>query len=316
MEGQKRVAAIHDLSCFGRCSLAVVLPVLSAMGAQCCPLPTAVLSTHTGGFDGIARTDLTGQMEGTLRQWEALGLAFDGVYTGYMASAGQIALAAEALSRLKKAGGVAVADPVLGDHGRLYRSVTPAMAAAMKDLCGRADVITPNLTEAALLLGGELPEDGEAAARALSQNGGRSVVITGVSPGPGLVGAAWFDRESGRSGVIAGARAEGEWPGTGDLFASALTGGLVRGEPLEDSVGRSVDFVRACAERTAALGTPPREGVAFEPLLEGLAKPGRFCYTGQEQIARGVYHGRACTHISADIRTPGAGCGPGGGVRL
>ena len=279
MEKQKRVAAIHDLSCFGRCSLTVVVPVLSAMGVQACPVPTAVLSTHTGGFDCIARTDLTGQMEGTLRQWEALGLAFDGVYTGYMASAEQIALAARAVERLKKAGGVAVVDPVLGDHGKLYSFITPAMAEAMKELCGRADVITPNLTEAALLLGGDLPESGEAAARALSQGGSRSVVITGVSPAPGQVGAAWFDRQSGRSGTFAGAKAEGEWPGTGDLFASVLTGGLVRGEPPEDSVGRAVDFVRACVERTAAMGTPVREGVAFEPLLLGLAKPGWECYT-------------------------------------
>lgn len=282
MEGQKRVAAIHDLSCFGRCSLAVVLPVLSAMGVQCCPMPTAVLSTHTGGFDGITRTDLTGQMEGTLRQWEALGLAFDGVYTGYMASPEQIALAARAVERLKKTGGVAVVDPVLGDHGKLYRSITPAMAVAMKELCGRADVITPNLTEAALLLGGDLPEDGEAAARALSQNGGRSVVVTGVSPGPGRVGAAWFDRESGRSGIAAGTKTEGEWPGTGDLFASVLTGGLVRGEPLADCAARAVDFVRACVERTAALGTPVREGAAFEPLLEGLAKSVPVCYTNKK----------------------------------
>ena len=230
MERMKRVAAVHDLSCFGRCSLAVILPTLSAMGVQCCPLPTAVLSTHTGGFEGTARTGLTGQLEGTLSQWEALGLAFDGVYTGYMASAEQIALAARAAERLKKAGGVALVDPVLGDHGKLYSSITPDMAEAMKGLCGRADVITPNLTEAALLLGGKLPEDGAAAARALSLNGERSVVLTGVSPAPGQIGAAWFDRESGRSGVISGARAEGEWPGTGDLFAAVVTGGLVRGE--------------------------------------------------------------------------------------
>ena len=279
MKEEKRVAAIHDLSCFGRCSLAVVLPVLSAMGVQACPVPTAVLSTHTGGFDGVVRTDLTGQMEGTLGRWEAMGLTFDGIYTGYMASAGQMALAERAVERLKKTGGTAVVDPVLGDHGRLYRSITPAMAEAMKRLCQRADVITPNLIEAALLLGGEAPEDGEAAARALSLNGERSVVLTGVSPAPGQIGAAWFDRESGRSGILAGDRARGEWPGTGDLFAAVLTGGLVRGERLEDCVGRAVAFVRACAERTAALGTPVREGVAFEPLLGGLAKGGPVCYT-------------------------------------
>lgn len=270
-----RVAAIHDLSCFGRCSLTVVIPTLSAMGVQCCPLPTAVLSTHTGGFDDIARTDLTAQLAGALKQWEGLELRFDGVYTGYMASVEQIALAAESLSRLKKTGGVAVVDPVLGDHGKLYHSITPEMGAAMKALCAAADVITPNLTEAALLLGEEYTPsiDGEQLARRLSGNGRRSVVLTGVSPMPGQVGAAWHDRDTDRTGVYAVPKVEGEYHGTGDLFASVLTGALVRGDGLEKAVSQAVEFVRLCAQRTLAQGTPAREGVEFEPLLGHLTRP-------------------------------------------
>lgn len=281
MDRIPKVAALHDLSCFGRCSLAVIAPVLSVMGAQCCPLPGTVLSTHTGGYGIPARTDLTEQMAGALRHWGELGLSFDGVYTGYMASLEQIRLAADWVDALRGPGGLVVADPVLGDHGRLYTAITGEMAAAMGELCRRADVITPNLTEAALLLGlpphALLEQGGEELARRLSREGTRSVVVTGVTPGPGLTGAAWFDRATGRSGTVSAPRAEGQFPGTGDLFAAVLTGGLMRGEGLEESAARAADFVSRCAARTLALGTPAREGVAFEPLLPLLCPRGTTC---------------------------------------
>ena len=265
-----RVAAVHDLSCFGRCSLTVILPVLSAMGLQCCPLPTAVLSTHTGGFGPVARTELAGQLAGTLGHWQRLGLQFEGVYTGYLSSPEQAALALRAVEERKAPGGLAVVDPVLGDGGKLYSSVTPELVEAMKELCRAADVITPNLTEAAVLLDraeDELPRDGEALARLLSGGGRRSVVVTGVSPEPGRIGAAWFDRTDARTGLCAGPRAAGSFPGTGDLFAAVLTGSLLRGESLAEGCARAVEFVYRCAARTLELGSPAREGVVFEPLL-------------------------------------------------
>ena len=274
MERVKRVGAVHDLSCFGRCSLAVILPVLSAMGVQCCPLPTAVLSAHTGGFGPVARTELAGQLAGTLAHWERLGLGFDGVYTGYLSTPEQAALAARAVEELKGPGGLAVVDPVLGDGGRLYASVTPELAQAMRGLCGKADVITPNLTEAAALLGrelGELPRDGEALARLLSGGGARSVVVTGVGDGPGRTGAAWFDRDGGGTGAYSVEKAPGDFPGTGDLFTAVLTGSLLRGEGLAAGCDRAADFVRRCAAHTLERGSPAREGVAFEPLLGELA---------------------------------------------
>ena len=270
MAGMHRVAAVHDLSCFGRCSLAVILPVLSAMGVQACPLPTAVLSTHTGGFGPVERTELAGQLRGTMERWQALGLAFDGVYTGYLSSPEQARLALEAVERLRLPGGLALVDPVLGDHGRLYRSVTPELVSAMEELCRRADVITPNLTEAAVLLDcpvDDLPGDGQALARLLSAGGTRSVVVTGVAPEEGWTGAAWFDRETGRAGLALAPHAPGEFPGTGDLFAAVLAGRLIRGESLEASATRAADFTARCVAHTPALGTPVREGVAFEPLL-------------------------------------------------
>ena len=271
-----RVAAIHDLSCFGRCSLAVIAPVLSALGVQCCPLPTAVLSTHTGGFGPVVRVELAEQLAGTLEHWVELGLEFDGVYTGYLSSPEQAGLAIQGVARLKRAGGLAVVDPVLGDHGVLYRSVTGALVRAMEELCAQADVITPNLTEAAVLLGcpaKSLPvEAGEELARRLSLGGRRSVVVTGVSPKEGRTGAAWFDRETGRTGLALAPHAPGEFPGTGDLFAAVLTGELLRGEGLEDSAARAADFAARCVAHTLSLGAPVREGVAFEPLLPLLWK--------------------------------------------
>lgn len=280
----RKVAAIHDLSCYGRCSLAVILPVLSVMGVQCCPLPGTVLSTHTGGFGAVQRTDLTHQVAGTLRHWERLGLGFDGIYTGYMASADQIFQAVEAVERLSAPHAQVVVDPVLGDHGRLYTSITQEMAQAMGQLCAKARVITPNLTEAAILLGlapdALLNERGVDMAVELSAQGQRSVVVTGVTPEPGHTGAVWFDAATGQTGTTVAVRAPGDYPGTGDLFSAVLTGGLVMGESLERAAGRAAHFISRCAAFTAAQGGDTREGVLFEPLLplllgDGLAMDDR-----------------------------------------
>jgi pyridoxine kinase len=267
------VAAIHDLSGFGRCSLTVVAPVLSAMGVQCCPIPTAYLSTHTGGFEGYVSLDLTEQMAGTISHWQGLGLRFDGVYTGFMASARQMELAGLAMDTLKRQGGVALADPVMGDHGRRYATYTDEMCQAMGELCAHADVITPNLTEAAFLLGldyGTLAgtgAEGLELARALSADGQRSVVLTGVSDGQDQVGAACYDRRTDRAELVMAPRVAGEYHGTGDIFASVLTGALVKGETLAQAAEEAACFVSACAQRTLGQDYPRREGVDFEPLL-------------------------------------------------
>ena len=276
MQRIPRVAAIHDLAGFGRCSLTVILPVLAAMGVQGCPVPTAYLSTHTGGFTNMVRRDLTGEVEGTIRHWAEVGAAFEGVYTGYLASPEQARLCALAVETLKTEGGIAVVDPVLGDGGKLYSSCGEALCSAMAELCCRADVITPNLTEAAMLLGedyGNLSADGANAlelARALSDGGRRSVVLTGASDGEGRVGAACWDRESGRGELVMARRVEGSFHGTGDLFAAVLTGALVKGAALADAARKAAEFVSACAAHTRMVDTPGREGVEFEPLLKML----------------------------------------------
>ena len=274
-----RVAAIHDMSGFGRCSLTVAIPILSAMGIQCCPLPTAFLSTHTGGFEGFTFLDMTDELPKVAAHWKSLGLEFQAVYSGFLGSERQIAIVEDFLREFRGADTAAVIDPVMGDHGEVYQTYTPAMCAGMARLAELADVITPNLTEAALLLG--VPYDalpaGEAGCREiverLSLDGRRSVVLTGASTAPELTGAMCFDAKTGRTEAVQTRRVPQEFHGTGDVFASVLTGALVQGASLPDAVRQAVDFVRACAERTAKAGIPLREGVEFEPLLGLLTQP-------------------------------------------
>ena len=268
-----RVAAIHDMSGFGRCSLTVAIPILSAMGIQCCPLPTAFLSTHTGGFEGFTFLDMTDEMPRVSAHWKQLGLSFQALYSGFLGSERQIGIVEDFIRDFRSPGTVVVVDPVMGDHGKVYQTYTPAMCAGTAHLAAQADVITPNLTEAALLLGvpyENLPA-GESGCREiverLSLEGKRSVVLTGASAGEDETGAVCFDTATGRVETVQTKRVPREFHGTGDVFASVLTGALVQGASLTSAARAAVDFVRLCAERTAAQGLPMREGVDFEPLL-------------------------------------------------
>lgn len=273
-----RIAAIHDLSCFGRCSLTIALPVLSAMGCQCCPLPTALPSAHTG-FPGNTFLDLTAEMGRIADHWTAMDLQFGAIYSGFLGSADQVDTVARFFSTFKKSSTAVIVDPVMGDHGTAYRTCTPELCRGMRALAENSDVITPNLTEAALLLGlpyGALPEGERGCleiAERLSLDGRRSVVVTGASAAPDLTGAACFDAQTGQSQMIQTRRVPREFHGTGDVFASVLTGALIQGKPLPEATRKAVEFIRLCGERTAAQGLPMREGVDFEPLL-GLLVPG------------------------------------------
>ena len=272
MKRTPRVAAIHDLSGFGRCSLTIVMPVLSAMGLQCCPLPTAYLSTHTGGFTGNTFLDLTDELAAAMDHWNAMALNFEAVYTGFMGNRRQMDLAAAFLAR-RTGRTIGIVDPVMGDNGKLYRTYTPEMCRGMVRLADGADVIVPNRTEAALLLDvpyeslGEGQDQAEDTVLRLSRDGRRSVVLTGVSLAPGKIGAACFDRTSGRVSFVQTDFVGRNFHGTGDLFASVLTGALVQGAALHDAADRAASFVRLCAAHTAPQDLPPREGIDFEPLL-------------------------------------------------
>lgn len=278
MEIAPRIAAIQDISGFGRCSLTVVLPVLSAMGSQCCPLLTASLSAHTAfpPSDKATFLDLTGQMEGTTAHWAELGVTFDAIYSGFLGSADQIRIIERFYQQFRGEHTRVLVDPVMGDHGKPYRTCTPDLCAKMRQLADQADCITPNWTEAALLLDEDYanrPTE-ETGIRnwleRLSLDGKRLVVLTGVSLTEGQIGAGYFDRITGTTGFAMAHQEPAHFPGTGDLFASVLLGALMRGDELPGSVQQAVDFVQRCVACTLEVGTQPLEGVQFEPLLKEL----------------------------------------------
>lgn len=277
MKKPARVAAIHDISGFGRCSLTVVLPVLAAMGAQCCPMPTAFLSAQTAfpKSDRAVFLDMTDQVERTGFHWQELGVEFDAIYSGFLGSEAQIGLLGEFIRKFRRKDTLVVVDPVMGDWGKPYRTYTPDLCRRMGELAEHADVITPNLTEAAILLGEEYdPAPDEAKIcqwlERLSLNGARSVVMTGVTPGPGIVGAACFDRSTGEMSIPVTEEVPVAYSGTGDLFASVMLGALLRGESLNAAAALAVSFVQKCAAFTKKLDGDRREGVMFEPLLTEL----------------------------------------------
>ena len=275
---QKRVAAIHDISCFGKCSLTVALPVISSMGIEVSAIPTAILSTHTGGFTGYTFRDLTGDILPIARHWQGLNLHFDAFYTGYLGSFEQIDLVREAYRMLKSKDTLLIVDPVMADNGKLYAHFPADFPEGMRKLVSEADVITPNLTEAALLLREpyrEGPYDRayiEALLTRLSALGPKRVVLTGVWFDRDHLGAASYDAATGAVGVSLAPRIDGYYHGTGDVFASVLTGALLHGASLGQAAELAVNFTAASIRRTQAAGTDIRFGVNFEAGLSALAE--------------------------------------------
>ena len=273
---QKRVLAVHDISCVGRCSLTVALPVLSAMGFETSILPTSILSTHTGGFEGYTYRDLSADMNPVADHWRALGLRFDAIFTGWLGTHRHV----ENLAHLLEAvgpGAELIADPVMGDNGRLYATLDGDYVDAMRRFCGRAELLLPNITEAAILTGTEYPYPGYNRAwvadmlRRLIDLGPRTAVLTGVSLEPGRIGAAAMDRYAGEMLYIDDAFIPGMWHGAGDVFASALIGAHLLGTPLDKALRLAVRFTARCIRRTRDAGTDERLGLQFEPELITLA---------------------------------------------
>ncbi len=271
-----KVLALHDVVCLGRCSLTVAIPTLSAMGVKVCPLPTALLSSDTGGYGPVYVRELTGDMEKVLEKVRALGEGFSAVYSGYLGSPDQAALVRRAMDYFP---GLRVVDPVMGDEGRLYQNIDEGMVRAMRALCGAADVITPNLTEACFLSDTPLPKGPVDAKFALSllerlrSLGCGSAVVTSVrlKGRPGEL-ATLAQEKDGPAFALSTARVPAHFPGTGDLFASVLTGRLVGGASLIDAAATASDFVGQAVAFTLEQGTPAREGVLLEALLGRLQK--------------------------------------------
>ncbi|MDD3242940.1 MAG: pyridoxamine kinase [Eubacteriales bacterium] len=269
---RKRILAVHDISAVGKCSLTVALPVLSAAGIETAVLPTAVLSTHTGEFTGYTFRDLTDDLRPMMEHWQSLGLTFDAIYTGYLGSSRQLALVEELFDRFGGENTLLAVDPVMADGGQMYSCFAPDFPAGMAHLCRRADLIVPNLTEAALLLGrpydADPGEDGvEELLRALAKLGPGKVVLTGVGNAAGKTGAAALDARTGEICRAFSPRLPGVFYGTGDVFASALLGGVLGDIPLSQALPIAVNTVYASARATCRAGTPRRFGVDFEGQL-------------------------------------------------
>lgn len=276
MSFQKKVAAIHDLSGYGRCSLSVIMPVLSVMGIQACPVPTAVLSTHTGGFSDVVMQDLTSHISPCLEHYKREGIAFDCVYSGFLASKEQIKGCLDFFKGYPNA--LKVVDPVMGDNGKLYRTITGELASGMRELVANADVITPNMTEAAMLLGEEFPSE-ITAAKAKSwlarlSEKVRIVVITSVpladAMADGKIVNIGYDREQSSFWRVDCDFVPVHYPGTGDIFASVLVGGLLKGDSLPIAIDRATTFTQLAVKTTYGYGTDTREGVMFETVLSWL----------------------------------------------
>ena len=270
-----RLAMINDIAGFGRCSTTVSLPVISVMKVQVCPVPTSVLSNHLG-FPLCHFDDYTSHMRDYIKVWNELGLTFDGLYCGFLGNEEQIDIVREFVEMFRPP--LFLLDPVMGDHGRAYSSITKTHVQKMKKLLPLADIITPNITEACLLTGTPW-KDGEwtmqelsglcerLASLCLKDSVGASIVITGIRQGDSLVNFLWDD---GVYTTVATPIAGASRPGTGDIFASILAADAVRGETLLSSVQKAANFVGLCIAGSEKAGTPVQEGVVFEKYLAAL----------------------------------------------
>ena len=271
-----RIAAVHDLSCMGRCSLSVIMPVLSALGIQACPLPTAVLSTHLGGFSRPEFCDFTDRMTGFYQHWQQETITFDCIYTGFLASNTQIDVVLRFIEQFSANQPLVLVDPVMGDEGKLYSAYTPVMQEQMKKLVACADVITPNYTEACFLLGEVYQPDviytGQLAEWLvrLTDLGPSMAVITGIPGQEGTISNLAYDKTDNTYWETANRQIPVRYPGTGDIFASVLAGALLKGTDLCQALELATDFVAYCAAITYQANTPVREGVLLEKALPKL----------------------------------------------
>ena len=271
----KRIVTIQDISCIGKCSLTVALPIISACGVETAVIPTAVLSTHTA-FDGFTFRDLTDEIPPIAAHWKAQGMAVDAIYTGYLGSFQQLEIVSRFFDQFKTPENLILVDPVMADNGALYAGFTPEFVQEMAKLCGKADIIVPNLTEACYLL--NIPYPGEDYTRAdiqhilteLGKLGCKQVVLTGVSLEPGRLGVMAYDTEKQTFFEYYNEKMPSSFHGTGDVFASVVVGAMMRGCPLEDALRLAVDFTLESIRKTVADPEHRWYGVNFEeaiPLL-------------------------------------------------
>ncbi|MGQ8338479.1 pyridoxamine kinase [Sunxiuqinia sp. A32] len=274
-----RVAAIHDLSGFGRASLTVVIPILSSMGIQVCPLPTAVLSSHSA-FNGFHKRDLTADLQPMINHWKSMNLGFNAIYSGYLAATEQVDIVKKFISDFSDTEQLVVVDPVLGDNGKLYSAFDKKMIDKMRELVSMADVITPNLTEAAFLLNEDYSKEIDIStikewAVRLSDMGPNKVIITSVPDKEKQTNTSVvaLNIDDNRYWKVGCNYLPANYPGTGDAFASVMVGALLQGDSLPIALDRAVQFISLGVRATFGHGYNPAEGILLEKVLPSLNAP-------------------------------------------
>lgn len=269
---QKKIALINDFSGFGRCSIAVELPIISKLKVQCCPLPTSIFSNHTG-FPSHFMEDFTPNMEDFIAEWKKLHLTFSGISTGFLGSADQIRIVSNFITDFRTKDTVVIVDPVMGDYGKPYPTYTEDMCRRMKELVKYADIITPNLTEACILTDTPYKEQVKTSeilelVKKLSDLGPSKVVITGI---PQKSYICNFCYEEGKEPAFVKTHKVGQSrSGTGDIFAAIISADAVNGIPFNDSVKKASMFIKKCILSSIELDIPLTDGVCFEEVLDKL----------------------------------------------
>lgn len=282
----KRIITIQDISCVGKCSLTVALPIISAMGVEACVLPTAVLSTHTA-FKGFTFRDLTSDIKPICDHWKNEKIHFDAIYTGYLGSFEQLDLMHKLIDDFGSADTMTIVDPCMADNGKLYPGFTQEFAFAMAKLCGKANVIVPNLTEASYMLGIEYKESGydedyiKQILKDLAKFGAQKIVLKGIEFSEnqktikgvkGKIGIASYDAQKDEFKWYFHKKMPQSFHGTGDVFASVLTGALMRGKSLEQSYKLAADYVVESIKETMSHADYNWYGVDFEAAMPYLIK--------------------------------------------
>ncbi|MBQ6795450.1 MAG: pyridoxamine kinase [Clostridia bacterium] len=271
----KRVLTIQDVSCVGQCSLTVALPIISACGVETAVLPSGVLSTHTGGFSGYTFRDLTDDMPAIEEHWQKEGIKFDSVYTGYLGSTLQIDMVSHIMDTCLKNGGTTIVDPAMADNGKLYYGFDEAFVKKMAQLCAKADIIVPNITEASFMTGVEYKTEYDRSyidtiLSALTKMGAKTVILTGVTYTNDTTGVVVS--ENGQYSYYEHKKLPGGCHGTGDVYASAFVGALMRGFSTFDSAALAADYTLLCIEKTLPDAKEHWYGVKFETCIPELVQ--------------------------------------------
>ncbi|GAA0762557.1 MULTISPECIES: pyridoxamine kinase [Clostridium] len=272
MNWVKKVATINDLSGIGRCSLTVALPILSALGVQCCPFPTAILSSQTG-FDKFSFLDITNEMNNYKKVWKELNIKFDCIYSGFLGSEKQIDIVLDFV--LDNKNSLIVIDPVMGDNGMIYDTFTENMCNKMKKLISIANIVTPNLTEACILTGEDYKKNKmsdeiiKEIAVKISEMGPKKVIITGIIRENKIYNFV-YDKEEDKVFMVKEYFNNESYSGTGDIFTSIIIGLLLNGHDLNFAIKEASNFIYEAIQYTSKFKTNPKEGIMFEAFLKEL----------------------------------------------